>query len=72
MWYSNSMNLDYDIFVVKMDKHGNHIWTKRFGGSDWDFSSQIKASKFDLNHYFIAGESYSNSMAIMMRIVKDK
>ena len=70
--YSNSLNLDYDIFVVKMDKHGNHIWTKRFGGSDWDFSSQIKASKFDLNHYFIAGDSYSNSMgnndAIVLKI----
>ena len=70
--YSNSLNLDYDIFVVKMDKYGNHIWTKRFGGSDWDFSSQIKASKFDLNHYFIAGDSYSNSMgnndAIVLKI----
>ena len=70
--YSNSTNLDYDIFVVKMDKHGNHIWTKRFGGSDWDFSSQIKASKFDLNHYFISGDSYSNSMgnndAVLLKI----
>ncbi len=59
--YSNSVNLDYDIFVVKMDKNGNHLWTKRYGGTDWDFSYQIIASKYDLNHYYITGDSYSNS-----------
>ena len=57
---------------MKNGKHANHPWTKRFGGSEWDFSSQIKASKFDLNHYFITGDSYSNSMgnndAVVLKI----
>lgn len=59
--YSNSINLDYQIFVVKVDKNGNLIWANRYGDEDWDFSNAIVCSKHDPNHFLIAGESYNNS-----------
>ena len=36
--YSNSLNMNYDIFIIKVDKNGNHQWTKNYGGDDWDFT----------------------------------
>jgi predicted secreted protein len=47
---------DYDAWVIKIDKNGNKIWDKTFGGSDWDEAKAI--IKAD-NGYIIAG--YTNS-----------
>ena len=30
-----------DIFLAKFDSNGNHIWSKRFGGSDYDWGSSV-------------------------------
>lgn len=57
--YSNSQNLDYDIFVVKINKNGDLDWSKRFGGNDWDFGNKIIKSTIDSNHYYIVGQTYS-------------
>lgn len=57
--YSNSQNLDYDIFVVKINKNGDLDWSKRFGGDDWDFGNKIINSKIDSNHFYIVGQTYS-------------
>ena len=32
---------DYDMFVVKLDKDGNHVWSKSFGGESLDRGSDI-------------------------------
>lgn len=70
--YSNSLNLNYSIYLVKIDQLGNEIWTKRFGGNDWDFGYKIIESKADPNNYFITGKTYSygagNSDAFLMKI----
>ena len=34
-------NGSIDIFVLKLDTHGNFIWAKSFGGTDFDFSETI-------------------------------
>ena len=57
--YSNSQNLDYDIYVVKINKNGDLDWSKRFGGDDWDFGNKIINSKIDSNHFYIVGQTYS-------------
>ena len=57
--YSNSQNMDYDIFLVKTNQIGNHVWTKRYGGDNWDFGHKIIQSKINPNEFFIVGQSYS-------------
>lgn len=40
--YSNSFgNGGYDTYVIRVDKDGNKIWDKTFGGMDWDFGTNI-------------------------------
>lgn len=57
--YSNSQNLDYDIFVVKINKNGDLDWSKNYGGDNWDFGNKIINSKIDSNHFYIVGQTYS-------------
>ena len=40
--YSNSQSWDYNIYVVKTDSIGDSIWTRTYGGNDWDFSYSIE------------------------------
>jgi len=55
--YSNSESWDYNIYVIKTDALGDSLWTKTYGGNDWDFSYSI-ATTID-SGYIIAGETYS-------------
>lgn len=57
--YSNSINLNYDLFIIKVDQNGNLEWSKRYGGDDWDFGNNIVASKVNSNHFFIIGQTFS-------------
>ena len=57
--YSNSSNFDYNVYFVKTDKNGDSIWTKNFGGSDWDFGYAVDIQNDTT--YIIAGETYSYS-----------
>ena len=43
----------YDGFVVKYDPSGNHLWSKRFGGSGNDFSPVVAIDK--LGNLYVAG-----------------
>ena len=52
------MNLNYDLFIIKVDQNVNLEWSKRYGGDDWDFGNNIVASKVDSNHFFIIGQTY--------------
>ena len=55
--YSNSESWDYNIYVVKTDSIGDSLWTRTYGGNDWDFSYSIETTKD--SGYIIAGETYS-------------
>jgi len=55
--YSNSESWDYNIYVVKTNSLGDSLWTKTYGGDDWDFSYSIETT-ID-SGYIIAGETYS-------------
>jgi hypothetical protein len=29
----------FDVYIVKLDKDGNHLWSVSYGGSGWDYPS---------------------------------
>lgn len=39
-------NLNQDIFIMKLDKDGNFIWAKSFGGKKWSNGNSIKTDRF--------------------------
>src|ERR1035437_7667261 len=47
----------YDMYVIKTDKNGNAIWTKTYGGTNWDFAYSIEPTTD--GGYIIAGGTYS-------------
>lgn len=58
--YSNSIGLDYNIFIVKVSSDGTHQWTKNIGGNNWDFANSITQSSLNPSQYYIVGETYSS------------
>jgi len=46
-----------DMWIVKLDKNGKKIWSKTFGGSDYDEASSIVQTKD--GGYAVAGYTYS-------------
>lgn len=56
--YTSSTGIGgYDFFVVKVDKKGNLIWQKNYGGIDWDFANSIDT--ITGGGFIIAGTTYS-------------
>ena len=39
-------NGQYDVFVLKMDQSGNHIWSTSFGGGSYDYGNKIDVDSF--------------------------
>jgi hypothetical protein len=48
-----------DVYLLKVDRNGDTIWTKTFGGSDMDFGNSIALTPD--NGYIIGGMSYSTT-----------
>jgi hypothetical protein len=46
-----------DFWVIKTDSMGNISWDKIFGGSNWDYPSDVKQTKD--NGFLITGRTYS-------------
>lgn len=57
--YSNSYGIsgDYDVFFVRTDKNGNILYTKTFGGKEWDFGNSI--ANTNSGGFMICGSTYS-------------
>jgi len=69
--YFNSSTIDFgggalanaggdDIFLAKFDSNGNHLWSKRFGGSDGDYSYSVSTDS--LGNVYISGYFSSSSI----------
>jgi hypothetical protein len=57
--YTNSFGAGgYDVYVIRVDKNGNLVWQKTFGGIDWDFGYCIKQA-FGGGGFVICGKTYS-------------
>ncbi len=52
-------NVYPDVFLLKLDKYGDTLWTKRYGGSGWDEGHDIKQTRD--GGFIIAADSYSFS-----------
>lgn len=70
---TNSITADYDILFTKIDKEGDTLYTKTYGGGNWDFAYSL--ALLPDSGYIIAGETYSfgegSSDAYLIRIDKD-
>jgi Secretion system C-terminal sorting domain/Domain of unknown function (DUF5122) beta-propeller len=56
--YTNSWgNGGYDVLLVKINPMGDVLWSKTYGGADWDFGYNV-CSTAD-GGFIIAGETYS-------------
>jgi Secretion system C-terminal sorting domain len=56
--FTNSFgNGGYDLYVVRTDRFGDTIWTKTYGGSNWDFAYSI-AETAD-SGFIVTGGTYS-------------
>lgn len=56
--YTNSFGFGgYDMYLIKTDKFGDVLWTKTYGGSNWDFAYSIKQTTD--GGFIIAGGTYS-------------
>jgi hypothetical protein len=53
----------YDVYLIKLKTNGDTLWTKVYGGANWDFGYSVKQTKD--SGYIICGETYSygNGMA---------
>lgn len=47
----------YDLYVIKTDRYGDTIWTRTYGGSNWDFGYSIEQTAD--SGYVITGGTYS-------------
>lgn len=57
--YTNSYgNGGYDGWLLRTDKNGDTLWTKTFGGTDWDLFYSVKCTND--SGFVIAGGTYSN------------
>lgn len=56
--YQNNFDTSgYNLFLVKTDLNGDTLWTRIYGGADWDMAYSI--DKLADSTYVVAGETYS-------------
>lgn len=47
----------WDVYLVKTDKNGDTLWTRTYGGTDWDYGYAVQQTAD--SGYIIAGETWS-------------
>ena len=56
--YTNSGGAGgYDLYLVRTDASGNTLWTKTYGGGDWDFCYSL--GQMPDSGFVLCGETYS-------------
>src|ERR1041385_846538 len=56
--YTNSFGFGgYDAYLIRTNQNGDTLWTKTYGGTDWDFGYSVKQTSD--GGFIIAGGTYS-------------
>jgi len=65
-------NVGMDVYLIKIDKNGNKIWQKTYGGIDWDVANAITPTED--GGYIVAGwtDSFGNRNRDVYLIKIDK
>lgn len=67
--YTNSKgNGGYDAYLLKIDGNGDTLWTKTYGGADWDFGNEVYCTA--AGNIYIAGQTYSFGKASQGYLIK--
>jgi len=74
-WTNSFGNGSDDVYLIKIDKDGNIIWQKTYGGKDWDILDRAYAiAKTDNEGFIIVGdttESFIVGDVYLIKIDKD-
>ena len=58
----------YDVYLMKTDINGDFLWSKTYGGADWDFGYSVEETSD--NGFIIGGTTYSFGQGEQMYMVK--
>lgn len=58
----------YDVYLMKTDVNGDFLWSKTYGGADWDFGYSVEETSD--NGFIIGGTTYSFGKGEQMYLVK--
>lgn len=70
---TNSFSEDTDVYIIKIDRDGNIIWEKHFGGKGSDSAFNIEKT-FDGNFILVGGSNskgFGGSDLYLLKITKD-
>ena len=54
---TDSMNFHFQVYIIKTDNNGDTLWTKIYGGEDWDWGNSIQQTTD--GGFIITGATYS-------------
>ncbi len=58
----------YDVYLLKTDINGDSLWSKTYGGADWDFGYYVEETAD--NGFIIGGTTYSFGEGQQMYLIK--
>lgn len=58
----------YDVYLMKADMNGDSVWSKTYGGADWDFGYYVEQTTD--NGYIIGGTTFSFGKAEQIYLIK--
>ncbi|MCG3168045.1 MAG: hypothetical protein POELPBGB_03845 [Bacteroidia bacterium] len=58
----------YDVYLMKADENGDFLWSKTYGGADWDFGYSVEETSD--NGFIIGGTTFSFGKGEQMYMIK--
>lgn len=58
----------YDVYLMKADANGDFLWSRTYGGADWDFGYSVEETSD--NGFIIGGTTFSFGKGEQMYLIK--